>query len=91
MGPPPDISFLATPDELRHFLADTGFKIISWEDTTPAALEWFDKLAARFQQAEPLPMGFHLFLGTDFKIMALNLVRSVAEGRVVLAQVVARK
>jgi len=87
----PEISFLTTPDELRHFLERSGFRIISWVDTTSAALEWFDKLAARFQKTAPPPLGFHLFLGPDFQIMARNQVRNLAEGRVVLAQVVARK
>ncbi|HZD57231.1 MAG TPA: methyltransferase domain-containing protein [Anaerolineales bacterium] len=87
----PEISFLATPDELHYFLERTGFRIISWEDTTSAALEWFDKLAARFQKRGPPPLGFHLFLGADFQIMARNQVRNLAEGRIILAQVVARK
>lgn len=87
----PEISFLATPDELRHCLEQTGFSIINWEDTTSAALEWFEGLAARFQQTGPPPLGFHLFLGPDFQLMARNQVRNLAEGRIVLAQVVARK
>ena len=37
------------------------------------------------------PLGFHVLLGADFQAMAQNQGRNLQEGRIVLAQVVARK
>lgn len=83
-------SFLVTPEELRRLVTAAGFRITSWHDRTGAALTWFTDVAARARTAGP-PLGIHLLLGPDYPGMARNLVQNVREGRVVLAQVVARK
>jgi ubiquinone/menaquinone biosynthesis C-methylase UbiE len=87
----PEMSFLVTPNQLRQLLEDTGFEISSWEDTTPAAREWFASLARNIQQSGLPPLGFHLLLGPDFQIMAQTQRRNLEEGRIELAQIVARK
>ena len=87
----PAISFLASPAELRQLLESTGFMITSWKDTTAMALDWFSKLADRLQSTGPQVLGFQLFLGPEFQVMARNQVRNLTEARIVLAQVVARK
>ena len=87
----PETSFLVTPDQLRQLLKETGFEISSWEDTTAAAEEWFASLARNIQQSGLPPLGFHVLLGPDFQVMARNQRRNLEEGRIVLAQVVARK
>lgn len=87
----PDTSFLVQPDELRQLLQDAGFAISDWSDTTDVARAWFVALAEKIQK-EGLPvLGFHLLLGTDFQAMAQNQRRNLEEGRIVLAQVIARK
>jgi MPBQ/MSBQ methyltransferase len=86
----PDASFLATPDGLRDLLKDAGFRIESWLDTTDAARAWFVALAERIQREGVAPLGFHLLLGADFPAMAQNQRRNLEEGRIVLAQIVAR-
>jgi len=48
-------------------------------------------LAGKFQQNGPPPLGFNVLLGPDFQTMAQNQRRSLEEGRMVLAQVVARR
>jgi hypothetical protein len=87
----PQTSFLVTPTQLRQLLEETSFEISSWEDTTPAAQEWFAGLARNIQQSGLPPLGFHVLLGPDFQVMAQNQRRNLEEGRIVLAQVVARK
>ena len=87
----PETSFLVTPDELRGLLAASGFRVESWEDTTAAATAWFANLVRKIQETGPPPLGLHLVLGPDFAVMARNLRRNLEEGRVVLAQVVARR
>lgn len=87
----PESSFLATPEELRELLGDSGFKVTAWSDTTDVARAWFVSLAERIRQ-EGLPaLGFHVLLGPDFQAMAQNQRRNLEEGRIVLAQVVAKR
>lgn len=87
----PDTSFLVRPDELRSLLEGAGFKVAGWSDTTDAARTWFVSLAEKIRK-EGLPiLGFHLLLGPDFQAMAQNQRRNLEEGRIVLAQVVAKK
>jgi SAM-dependent methyltransferase len=87
----PETSFLARPEELRLLLGESGFELISWEDTTAAAVTWFAAFAAKIRQHGLPPLGIHLLLGPDFPLMADNQARNLREGRIVLAQIVARK
>jgi MPBQ/MSBQ methyltransferase len=87
----PDTSFLVAPDELRGLLEVSGFRILSFNDTTPAAREWFTNLAKQIQQSGLPPLGYHILLGSDFQAMAQNQRRNLEEGRIVLAQVVAQR
>lgn len=87
----PETSFLATPEALRALLGASGFAVASWEDTTVAATEWFTNLAKKIQATGMPPVGLHLLMGPDFKAMAQNQRQNLEEGRIVLAQVVARK
>lgn len=84
-------SFLATPDELRNLLEEAGFNIAAWSDTTHAARAWFVALAEKIRKEGMPPLGFHVLLGTDFQVMAQNQRRNLEEGRIVLAQVVAKR
>ncbi|HKY52671.1 MAG TPA: methyltransferase domain-containing protein [Anaerolineales bacterium] len=88
----PSISFLTTPDQLRELLSATGLQILSWRDTSETALAWFKELAAKMQQQGGSPaLGFHILLGPDFRLMAQNQVRNLAENRIVLIECIARK
>jgi MPBQ/MSBQ methyltransferase len=87
----PETSFVVTPAELRKLLDQGGFRVIDWADTTDAARAWFVSLAEKIHK-EGLPaLGFHVLLGPDFKEMAQNQRHNLEEGRIVLAQVVAKK
>lgn len=87
----PDTSFLVSPDELRDLLQKTGFKVSNWSDTTDVARAWFVSLAEKIRKEGLPPLGFHVLLGADFPAMAQNQRRNLEEGRIVLAQVVAKK
>lgn len=87
----PESSFLVTPDELRSLLEKTGLKVADWSDTTDAARAWFVSLAEKIRKEGLPPLGFHVLLGSDFQAMAQNQRRNLEEGRIVLAQVVAKK
>ena len=87
----PDTSFLVQPDELRKLLAQAGFTVTDWSDTTEAARAWFVSLAEKIRKEGFPSLGFHVLLGADFQSMAQNQGRNLQEGRIVLGQVVARK
>ena len=87
----PDTSFLVQPTELRTLLADAGFTVTDWADTTELARAWFVALAEKIKKEGFPPLGFHVLLGADFQAMAQNQGQNLQEGRVVLGQVVARK
>jgi len=87
----PDTSFLVQPNELRKLLEEAGFTVTDWSDTTEAARAWFVSLAEKIRKEGFPSLGFHVLLGTDFKAMAQNQGRNLQEGRIVLAQIVARK
>jgi len=87
----PDTSFLAQPNELRKLLEGAGFTVTDWSDTTEAARAWFVSLAEKIRKEGFPSLGFHVLLGADFKVMAQNQGRNLQDGRIVLAQIVARK
>lgn len=87
----PDTSFLVSPDQLRDLLQETGFNVSAWSDTTDLARAWFVALAEKIRKEGLPPLGFHVLLGEDFPAMAQNQRRNLEEGRIVLAQVVAKK
>ena len=87
----PDTSFLVQPTELRKLLAEAGFTVTDWSDTTEAARAWFVSLAEKIQKEGFPPLGFHVLMGADFQAMAQNQGKNLQEGRIALAQVVARK
>jgi len=87
----PESSFLATPERLRELLEKAGFTLAAWSDTTDAARAWFVSLTEKIRREGLPPLGFHLLLGSDFQVMAQNQRRNLEEGRIVLAQVVAKK
>jgi SAM-dependent methyltransferase len=87
----PETSFLVPPNELRKLLEEAGFTVSDWSDTTEPARAWFVSLAEKIRK-EGLPaLGFHVLLGADFQVMAQNQRRNLEEGRIVLAQVIAKK
>lgn len=87
----PESSFLVTPDELRKHLDEAGFTVTDWSDTTDEARDWFVSVAEKIRKEGLPPLGFHVLLGPDFQVMAQNQRRNLEEGRIVLAQVVARR
>ena len=86
----PETSFLVAPDELRRLLEEAGFEIADWADTGAAARAWMDAFAANARQHGPPALGLHLLFGPEFRAMGQNQRRNLEEGRIVLAQVVAR-
>jgi len=88
----PSISFLATPDELQELLKQTGFQVVSWRDTSEEGRVWFQEMDEKMQKLGGAPpLGLHILLGPDFKIMAGNLVSNLNENRIGLIETVVQR
>jgi ubiquinone/menaquinone biosynthesis C-methylase UbiE len=87
----PSISFLASPDLLRQILDDLGFTILDWEDRSRESLDWFARAVERLKRSGPPPLGLHLLMGPTALAKAENIVRNLAEDRIVVVQAVAEK
>jgi ubiquinone/menaquinone biosynthesis C-methylase UbiE len=82
-----EISFLATPDEIRDDLLAAGFQIVLLRDTAPAMASVLRQL-----ETEGLPpLGEHVVTGENAKEWRLNWIRGQAEGRLSLIEALARK
>lgn len=80
------VSFLATQDETRAMLTKAGFAVRTWEDLTPAAIEFFGKLSET--PPTPSPLGLHLLI-PNMPMKGANLRRNAEEGRIVVVRCVA--
>jgi len=76
----PSISFLFTADVTRAKLEAAGFRVVTWQDTTPEALESAAKRAGNATTTPP-PLGTHLILGDDWQAMFKNSARNLGEHR----------
>lgn len=76
------ISHLATPDEMKSFLTNAGFKLLDVQDSTEESQSFFEKMTAQIAKTGTSPVIWQLFLGDDFPAMARNQVRNVTERRI---------
>ena len=84
----PEISFLASEEELRAQLENNAFEVQVWRDATAPALRWFRERAAALGGEAPA-LGFHVLLGSDAHEMFANQVRNLEEDRIRLIEAVA--
>ena len=88
----PDTSALATPEDYRKALADSGFEMTEERDRREFAAEFFAALRKRIDAAGgPPPLGLHILLGEAAAIKIRNMVDNVATGRVAPVEMIARK
>lgn len=87
----PATSHLLSPQHLRQTLEARGFEILSWQDVTERGRSWFRRMGARIKQEGLPPLGIHLLLGEDFRLMAQNQVRNLEEDRIALIETIVRR
>lgn len=78
----PGISHLATPDEMRRLLVDSGFSIMDEIDSTGKSQAWFEEAMARVTPARPRIAAAQIILGEDYGPMAENQVLNLAQRRI---------
>lgn len=81
-------SFVLTEPKMKEAIEDAGFSPISWEDKTDAALQWFDEMEKKWAGAKPSPLGIHVLIGPDIRVMSANLRTNLQEGRAKLVQAI---
>jgi ubiquinone/menaquinone biosynthesis C-methylase UbiE len=77
----PEISHLATREEMHALLSGAGLRIVSSSDSSDASLTWFEAMAARLAENVPA-VTFRTFLGDDFPTMARNQVVNLRDRRI---------
>jgi 2-polyprenyl-3-methyl-5-hydroxy-6-metoxy-1,4-benzoquinol methylase len=87
------ISHLISPDGLRQRLTMAGFVEQEWHDVTRDALGWFNEAIAarrsRPKSATPSP-SLGLLMGPDAADKSRNMVKSIAESRILVTMSVAQ-
>lgn len=88
----PATSHLLTMSDTIVELNRAGFEIVDTADRTAWSLDWFaaQGRAAAAADAAP-PLGLQVVMGERFAAMGVNLVASLAAGRVGVAQIVATR
>ena len=85
------ISFLATPDEVRSDLLAAGFQIVALRDTTTEVVAALAPVLRQLETEGLPPLGEHVVTGEGAKEWRLNIMRSLAEGRLSMIEALARK
>ena len=86
-----ETSFLASIEQTRADLAEAGFEIVSFADTTGAQKAAVARELQRLD-SEGLPrLSQHIVMGARFREMRLNSGRSLADGRIRVIEVLAKK
>jgi len=85
------MSFLLSPEALREELSVAGFTIVSWKDASDLGRTWFRDMSANKGQPGKAPsVGLQVVLGPDLRTMSKNVLLNLEEGRISLAEIVAR-
>ena len=84
-------SFLATPDELHDDLLASGFRIVFVRDSSTADAAALAPVLRQLETEGLPPLGEHIVTGENAKGWRINWMRSMAEQRLSMIEVLARK
>ena len=82
---------LSVESRASRLLESSGLRRQHWEDVSAKSLAWFRTLLERFAARGRPPLGLHLLMGADAPQKFDNLVRNLAEARIVVVQAVYEK
>jgi ubiquinone/menaquinone biosynthesis C-methylase UbiE len=86
-----DISFLATPDEIRGDLLAAGFQMVFIRDAAAAVAAALAPVLRQLETEGQPPLGEHVVTGENAREWRINWMRSTAEGRLSMIDALARK
>jgi sarcosine/dimethylglycine N-methyltransferase len=81
----PELSHLATSEQLRATIESSGFAIERWNDLS----DWAASMMQTLLALPPNPLGLHAFVA-DFAEKVKNLTAALADGRLRAIQGIAR-
>jgi ubiquinone/menaquinone biosynthesis C-methylase UbiE len=84
-------AYLATPDETRRLLEQTGFTNLEIESTGDKYFAAYQQVIQKAERGELPPLGIHLLLGETALAKTRNSARNIAERRTHPIQVICRK
>ncbi|MFN3322275.1 MAG: class I SAM-dependent methyltransferase [Bryobacteraceae bacterium] len=76
------LSFLIAADELRQLLECSGFRVLTWLDTTEISLRWYQNVMEQRRKLGPPPLGLHLLLGPTGPAKVMNFEKNLLEERI---------
>jgi ubiquinone/menaquinone biosynthesis C-methylase UbiE len=86
-----DISFLATPDEIRGDLLAAGFQMVFIRDAAAAVAVALAPVLKQLETEGLPPLGEHVVTGENAKEWRINAMRSLVERRTTMIEALARK
>jgi SAM-dependent methyltransferase len=81
-------SFLGQPDEIRELLTESGFAELEWEDVTERTAELTRRLRDKALETGPPPLGLNVIVPENVPQKAVNSLKNLEEGRIVVIQAV---
>ncbi len=88
----PSLSFVVRPSDVSDSLKTTGFRVVSTEDKTQAAKEWFASLpSGPPPEGVRPPLNIGMILGPQTRKAAGNAADQLNDGKLGLVQIIAQK
>lgn len=84
-------SFLVTPEEMRAGLAEAGFEIVSFRDTSAEIMAQQRRHREQLENAPLPPLGVHIVMGARMREAQIVSRRNHEEGRVATIEALMRK
>ena len=84
-------SFLSTPEQTQKDVAEAGFEIVRFRDTTKDLAAYLDEQRRRIQAEGPPALGIHILMGERMREYQRNMARNVTEERVATIEILCRK
>ena len=86
-----ETSFLAPIGDMVAMLEAAGFDIVSQEDRSGFATEFFRQLQKRRESGELPALGLHIVMGADFPAKIGNMVRNLHDGTIAPWEIICRR
>jgi MPBQ/MSBQ methyltransferase len=84
------ISFVEPPEHYRACLEAAGFQVVSTQERTEFALDFYREMRARMSAAGTPPLGLHLVMGADSAQKVANMIQNIERGVVAPVEMIAR-
>jgi SAM-dependent methyltransferase len=85
-----ELSALTPPDVYRNAAEQAGFVLISEENRSGIALEFFARVQAQAAGAAPSPLGLHTLMGPTVKDKLANMIAAIHAGTIAPVQMIFR-